>query len=38
MIIGTVLVYAFLVMLLNLIADVAHALLDPRVRQGAAHG
>jgi len=32
MIIGTVLVYAALVMLLNLVADVAHAWLDPRIR------
>ncbi len=32
MIIGTVLVYAALVMLLNLAADVANAWLDPRVR------
>jgi oligopeptide transport system permease protein len=38
MIIGTVLVYAFLVMALNLVADIAHAWLDPRVRQGAAGG
>ena len=38
MIIGTVLVYAFLVMALNLVADVVQALLDPRVRQGHAHG
>jgi len=32
MIIGTVLVYAILVMVLNLVADVLHAWLDPRVR------
>lgn len=32
MIIGTVLVYATLVMLLNLVADVMHAWLDPRIR------
>jgi oligopeptide transport system permease protein len=36
MIIGTVLVYASFVMFLNLIADVLHAWLDPRVREGAA--
>ncbi len=35
MIIGTVLVYAVLVMVLNLAADVAHAWLDPRVREAA---
>lgn len=34
MIIGTVLVYATLVMSLNLVADVAHAWLDPRIRSG----
>jgi oligopeptide transport system permease protein len=33
MITGTVLVYAALVMALNLAADIAHALLDPRIRQ-----
>lgn len=38
MIIGTVLVYALLVMLLNLVADIVHAWLDPRVRQAHAHG
>jgi oligopeptide transport system permease protein len=38
MIIGTVLVYAFLVMVLNLVADVLQAILDPRVRQGLSHG
>lgn len=32
MIMGTVLVYATLVMVLNLVADLFHALLDPRVR------
>ena len=32
MIIGAVLVYALLVMSLNLVADVANAWLDPRVR------
>lgn len=32
MIIGTVLVYASLVMILNLVADVVHAWLDPRIR------
>lgn len=32
MIMGTVLVYATLVMVLNLVADLCHALLDPRVR------
>ena len=32
MIIGAVLVYATLVMLLNLLADLTHAWLDPRVR------
>ncbi|MCC6145433.1 MAG: ABC transporter permease subunit [Candidatus Hydrogenedentes bacterium] len=32
MILGTVLVFAVLVMVLNLVADVAHAWLDPRVR------
>jgi oligopeptide transport system permease protein len=32
MILGTVLVFAVLVMVLNLVADVMHALLDPRVR------
>jgi oligopeptide transport system permease protein len=32
MIMGTVLVYATLVLVLNLVADVLHALLDPRVR------
>lgn len=36
MIIGTVLVYASFVMFLNLVADVIHAWLDPRVREGAA--
>lgn len=35
MIIGTVLVYAILVLVLNLVADIAHAWLDPRVREGA---
>lgn len=35
MIMGTVLVYATLVLLLNLVADVVQALLDPRVRVGA---
>lgn len=35
MIMGTVLVYASMVMVLNLVADVAHAWLDPRVRVGA---
>lgn len=33
MIIGTVLVYAFLVLLLNLAADLMHAWLDPRIRR-----
>ncbi len=32
MIMGTVLVYATLVLVLNLVADVVHAWLDPRVR------
>lgn len=32
MIIGTVLVYASLVLLLNLVADIVHAWLDPRIR------
>ena len=32
MIMGTVLVYATLVLLLNLVADIVHAWLDPRVR------
>lgn len=32
MIMGTVLVYAALVMTLNMLAEVVHALLDPRVR------
>lgn len=32
MVIGTVLVYAILVMVLNLVADVANAWLDPRIR------
>jgi len=32
MIIGTVLVYATLVLFLNLLADIAHAWLDPRIR------
>jgi len=32
MIVGTVLVYATLVMVLNLVADILHAWLDPRVR------
>jgi oligopeptide transport system permease protein len=35
MIMGTVLVYATLVLVLNLAADVIHALLDPRVRVSA---
>ena len=35
MIMGTVLVYATLVLFLNLAADVIHALLDPRVRLSA---
>jgi oligopeptide transport system permease protein len=35
MIMGTVLVYATLVLFLNLAADVIHALLDPRVRVSA---
>ncbi|MBI2423606.1 MAG: ABC transporter permease [Candidatus Hydrogenedentes bacterium] len=35
MIIGTVLVYASLVMVLNLVADIVHAWLDPRVRRRA---
>jgi oligopeptide transport system permease protein len=35
MIMGTVLVYATLVLVLNLAADVIHALLDPRVRMSA---
>ena len=34
MILGTVLVYAVLVMVLNLVADVVHAWLDPRLRHG----
>jgi len=34
MILGTVLVYAVLVMMLNLVADVVHAWLDPRLRHG----
>lgn len=38
MIIGTVLVYALLVMTLNLVADIAHAWLDPRARRTLAHG
>jgi oligopeptide transport system permease protein len=33
MIIGTVLVYAVLVLFLNLAADIAHAWLDPRIRR-----
>jgi oligopeptide transport system permease protein len=33
MIIGTVLVYAVLVLFLNLAADLAHAWLDPRIRR-----
>ena len=32
MIMGTVLVYATLVLVLNLVADGVHAWLDPRVR------
>lgn len=32
MIIGTVLVYAFLVLLFNLVSDIVHACLDPRIR------
>lgn len=32
MVIGTVLVYAVLVMVLNLVADIANAWLDPRIR------
>ena len=35
MISGTVLVYASFVMFLNLVADVLHAWLDPRIREGA---
>lgn len=35
MIMGTVLVYATMVLFLNLVADVVHAVLDPRVRVGA---
>jgi oligopeptide transport system permease protein len=35
MIMGTVLVYATLVLALNLVADLAQAWLDPRVRAGA---
>lgn len=35
MIMGTVLVYATLVLFLNLVADVAQAWLDPRIRVGA---
>ena len=34
MIIGTVLVYAAFVMVLNLVADIIQAWLDPRVREG----
>lgn len=36
MIMGTVLVYAAMVMFLNLVADILQALLDPRVRVGQA--